>query len=327
MKHKSEKLLIVRQFSIFLFCLLATSLSSQEISFNQHEELGDVHWYRDYNEAISLSKKESKPILILFQEVPGCATCRNYGNDVLTHPLLVDAIESEFIPLCIFNNKGGSDRKILDQFNEPSWNNPVVRIINSEGKDIIKRVSGNYNQASLVTAINTAITESGSLIPQYLILLEKELTSQHEECFLSMYCFWTGEKEIANIPGVIETQAGFMEGREVVKVTYDKYSTNPKKIKKTASKKSSGDELFLKETNYRVDSESKYYLQHSLLKHIPMTSTQEMHVNRSLALREDATQYLSPSQLQLYAKVKKNKGKGYANYIEKDFYKSFQEIN
>ena len=56
---------------------------------NNTVELGDVHWLRSFDEAQTRSKKEGKSILILFQEIPGCATCRNYGSDVLTHPLIV----------------------------------------------------------------------------------------------------------------------------------------------------------------------------------------------------------------------------------------------
>ncbi|MEP2969984.1 MAG: thioredoxin family (seleno)protein, partial [Nonlabens ulvanivorans] len=52
---------------------------------NQDKELGAISWYRDYSTALQLSKEYNKPVLILFQEVPGCATCRNYGHDVLSN--------------------------------------------------------------------------------------------------------------------------------------------------------------------------------------------------------------------------------------------------
>ena len=38
---------------------------------DQPVELGDVDWIRDLDEAVGLSEKQSKPIAILFQEVPG----------------------------------------------------------------------------------------------------------------------------------------------------------------------------------------------------------------------------------------------------------------
>ena len=80
---------------------------------NQPKELGKVSWYRNYDEAIDEAKRLNKPVFILFQEVPGCATCQNYGKNVLSYPLIVDAIENEFVPLAIFNNVKGHDRKVL----------------------------------------------------------------------------------------------------------------------------------------------------------------------------------------------------------------------
>ena len=47
------------------------SQSSNSASVDQPVELGDVHWLRDLDTAVSDSKKEDKPIAILFQEVPG----------------------------------------------------------------------------------------------------------------------------------------------------------------------------------------------------------------------------------------------------------------
>ena len=35
------------------------------------EELGDVSWLRDLDKATAQAKKTGKPILLLFQEVPG----------------------------------------------------------------------------------------------------------------------------------------------------------------------------------------------------------------------------------------------------------------
>lgn len=37
----------------------------------QQVETGDVHWLRDPEQAKQLSKKTGKPILMLFQEIPG----------------------------------------------------------------------------------------------------------------------------------------------------------------------------------------------------------------------------------------------------------------
>ena len=63
-------------------------------SRNQNIELGKVSWLRDYEEALGQSQLTNKPVLLFFQEIPGCATCVNYGRDVLSHPLMVEFIEN-----------------------------------------------------------------------------------------------------------------------------------------------------------------------------------------------------------------------------------------
>lgn len=44
---------------------------SEPAPVDQPIELGDVRWLRDLDTAVSDSKKQNKPIAILFQEVPG----------------------------------------------------------------------------------------------------------------------------------------------------------------------------------------------------------------------------------------------------------------
>ncbi|MEM7186864.1 MAG: thioredoxin family protein, partial [Bacteroidota bacterium] len=138
---------------------------------NQDEELGKVSWLRDYETALQLSKQEGKPVLILFQEVPGCATCRNYGHNVLSHPLMTEAIENEFIPLAIFNNKKGKDLEVLRKYREPTWNNPVVRIVDHKGDNIVPRLASDYSAKGLYKAMERALVGEGIPIPEYMIIL------------------------------------------------------------------------------------------------------------------------------------------------------------
>jgi hypothetical protein len=190
---------------------------------NQPKELGKVNWLRDIKDATTRSANEHKPIFLLFQEVPGCSTCRNYGHNVLSHPLIVETIETYFVPLAIYNNEGGKNKEVLDYFKEPTWNNPVVRIISDKKENLIDRISGNYSVLALTEAMIEVMKGKKIKIPEYLQLLQNELSATQngtETAYLSMYCFWTGEKILADINGVVETQAGFMDGKEVVKVDY-----------------------------------------------------------------------------------------------------------
>jgi hypothetical protein len=278
---------------LLLLIYLPASLAAQ----SQPIELGDVHWLRSMDEAIAQSKQKGKPILILFQEVPGCATCRNYGSEVLTHPLIVEAIETEFVPLVIYNNKGGHDAEILKRYNEPSWNNPIVRIVHHNGNDIVSRLSGNYSLIGLIQKINEALFLRNSKMPVYLRLFHDELVAQQrgvQTATYSMYCFWTGEALFGKIKGVVKTTAAFQGGKEVVVVEY-----NPDVISKTELDKIAMTQNCRAESsgNARPDSTPKYYLSKSRYKSISMTELQKCRVNSALAEGQSPDEFLSPRQL------------------------------
>ncbi len=202
---------------------------------DQPEELGKVSWLRDYNAAIKASKKANKPIFLLFTEVPGCSTVKGFANGPLSDPLVVDAIQHEFIPLAIYNNTSGdADAKILKKFDEPSWNNPVVRFIDSNGEDVRPRYSRGWKKAGLLKAMVEALDKTGGA-PDYLKLTSNEANAKTKTAMFSMYCFWTGEVKFAGLEGVVATRPGFAAGREVVEVTYDPKQTTLSKLASDAA--------------------------------------------------------------------------------------------
>lgn len=284
----------MKQF-VILFCSLffSTIISAQDI-----EELGDVNWLRDYDEALAQSSELDKPILILFQEVPGCATCRNYGDKVLSDPLLVDVIEHYFVPLAIFNNKGGADKKILDKYNEPTWNNPVVRIVDKEGENLIKRINGNYSTAGLVNGIVQSFTERSIAIPQDVrLLFDIATTNPTAESTYSMFCFWSGEKTYGKLDGVYSTTAGWQNGREVVKVVYDPNKISEKELTKKGEQSNCADDLYNNSNGFRIDKDPKYYLKNSEYKKLAMHPLQATRINSLLGQGvKDVSEWLFPSQ-------------------------------
>jgi len=315
---------------------------------NQPEELGKVHWLRDIDIAVAQSEEKKKPILILFQEVPGCSTCRNYGNGALSHPLLVEAMESLFIPLAIYNNKGGEDAKILKYFGEPSWNNPVVRIVNNSKKDLIPRVSGNYSKWGLADAMIRALDNAGTVAPAYLELLTQELAAERtgtKTATFGMYCFWSGEKEIGALNGVTATKPGFMGGREVVQVNYNpnviSYDDLAEKAKnarcnshiytndsreKAIAKKVVGEGSISNESKFRLDKDVKYYLSRTHYRYVPMTEMQAAKVNSQIGRGKPFTDYLSPRQIDLAKKIKANPNMEWESAVNVDFVKAWDNL-
>lgn len=282
----------------YLSILICSLILTSNIFAQDIQELGSVNWLRDYDEALAQSSELNKPVLILFQEVPGCVTCRNYGDNVLSDPLLVDVIEHYFVPLAIFNNKGGADKKILDKYNEPTWNNPVVRIVDHKGENLIKRINGNYSTAGLVDGIVQSFTERSKQIPQDIRLLyDIATTNPTAESTYSMFCFWSGEKTYGKLDGVYSTTAGWQNGREVVKVVYDPSKVTEKELTKKGKQSNCADDLFEGSNGFRKDKDPKYYLKNSEYRKLAMHPLQAARINSLLGQGvKDVSEWLFPSQ-------------------------------
>ena len=174
--------------------------------------VGKVTWGRDYEAALASSKTSGKPLFVLFQEVPGCAGCQQFGRDVLSNPKLVKAIQENFTPLLIHNNAQGKDAEILTKLSEPAWNYQVVRFLDTEGKDLIPRKDRVWEAPALMERINQALEKAGR---------PKVAVGNTKRVAIAQYCFWTGEMKIGAIEGVKCTEAGYVGGSEVTLVDYD----------------------------------------------------------------------------------------------------------
>lgn len=313
---------------------------SQPVRAGQPEELGKVQWLRDFDKGLERAALEDKPVFLLFQEVPGCATCRNYGAEVLSHPLIVEAIETLFVPVAIFNNKGGKDAEVLRYYNEPSWNNPVVRIVDYDRLDIIPRVSGNYSQLGVVQAMVFALERRSKAIPAYLQLLYEELLARQqgtETTTLSMYCFWTGEKVLGQLGGVIATEAGFMGGREVVQVTYNPKDISFEEVVKAGQQARCADRVYAHDeaqkaaatamlgqgktssrSSFRPDGDPKYYLSKTHYRFVPMFPLQAARANALIGQGKSPERVLSPRQVELAKQAKAHPEINKAGAIGKD---------
>ena len=137
-------------------------------------EVGNVQWGRDLDLALKNSADTGKPVLVLFQEIPGCSGVRKFGREVLTNPSLVEAIENEFHPILVYNNrKGGVDEKLLKQFNEPAWNYQVIRFLDAEGRDIIPRRDRIWTLSGVASRMVEALMVAERPVPDYLKALTR----------------------------------------------------------------------------------------------------------------------------------------------------------
>ncbi|SEC94643.1 Thioredoxin-like [Tenacibaculum sp. MAR_2009_124] len=282
----------------------------------QNIELGKVSWHRDYNLALNEAKKLNKPIFILFQEVPGCRTCVNFGIDALSHPLMVELIESKFVPLAIFNNIKGKDREVLEYYGEATWNNPVVRIVNTNGKDIVEKLSNNYNPLSLYNKMEMVLLQLGSQILPFMKIVEDELILNYGNIGEVIYetpCFWSGETSLIQYNGVLTTEAGWVGYKEVVKVQFNKELTSLEKLNEYALDQ--GFYLIDSVENYRIDKTPQYYISKSNYKYLPLSPVQRARINKAIPYKDNPSQYLSSKQLDIYKNISNT------NKLGEDIYK------
>jgi hypothetical protein len=189
---------------------------------------GAVRFLGEWAEASREAMRLGRPVFVLFQEVPGCATCTRFGAHVLSHDRLAALINEQFVA-CAVNNRGRSagDRAALALFGEPMLNNPVVRLVDAAGRDLVPRAEGVYEPLALLARLEAALAAHQGRYRRALSteLLELELLAREPRAALdtatfSMGCYWQGERVLGAVPGVVSTKPGWSQGREVVRVVF-----------------------------------------------------------------------------------------------------------
>ncbi|MFM9957124.1 MAG: VPGUxxT family thioredoxin-like (seleno)protein, type 2 [Phycisphaerales bacterium] len=296
------------------------TLAALALPAGKPKELGAVRWLRGYDSAATRAREARRPLLVLFNEVPGCHTCVSFGKEVLTDALLVEAAESLFTPLAVYNNIGGEDAMTLDRFREPAWNNPVVRVIDpANNKDLTTRVGDNYGIGTVAAAMATGLKAGGTEPPGYLKLLAQTPApeSKTERAVFAMFCFWEGEAKLGGLTGVVSTSSGFMDGKECVEVEFDPARLSFRDLIKAAKQMDClhatytttidqqavasslvGSRAHRATGTMRVsESDTKYHLSRSAYREVPMTPMQACRVNAELGAGREPETWLSPKQL------------------------------
>ncbi|MBK8978657.1 MAG: hypothetical protein IPM29_22395 [Planctomycetes bacterium] len=95
---------------------------------------------------------------------------------MLSHPLIVEAAETLFTPVAIRNNtKGDAEAAIREAFEEPAWNNPVVRIVDPATRaDRIPRIADDWSLDATADALVAARRAAEREVPAWLALLASE---------------------------------------------------------------------------------------------------------------------------------------------------------
>ena len=238
---------------------------------------------------------------------------------------MVEAIEDLFVPVLVYNNKS-SDAAILKKFGEPSWNNPIVRFLDSNGQDVIKRQNRVWTVNPMAARMVAALKAAKREVPTYLSDLARERSNLQQATF-AMSCYWTGEARLGSIDGVMSTTSGWAGGREVVSLTYDPKLVEYSKLVETAQSFHCASKVFthsasqLKTAKSLVGdkaeqfpggarkaklSDQKYQLRTSRgVRSLPLTSYQSTKVNSFVrgSQRSKYLEFLSPRQKAMLGKI------------------------
>ena len=296
-------------------------------------ELGGIAWGKNFAKAKLDADKKGKPIYLMLDEVPGCKGCKDFGTQVLSHPIVIAAVSEYFVPVFINNrpDKYASDydKKMVKYFKESYWDYPVVRYLDEKEKDIIPRKQ-TLKLKENINRIISVLKARKVKLPIYLQIADIENSNnRHETAYFNMGCFWSGEARLGKINGVLYQTFGFIKGSggadEVVKVVYDPKIISLEKLLKQAkhnmcatrfiarnetqlkvARKIWGKNAILNKNDMR-EEEPQYYLKHGLpgIYFLPITPLQAVKINSYYRERKVWEMMLTPGQLDLAKRVEK----------------------
>ncbi|MCR9248468.1 MAG: hypothetical protein NXI31_25860 [bacterium] len=98
---------------------------------------------------------------------------------MLSHPLIVEAAETHFVPVAIKNNtKDDADAEVLAHFGEKTWNNPVVYFLDAAEKRLAPKLHDEWTAAALLRGMVTALEKRKRTVPEWLRFVANEEQSR-----------------------------------------------------------------------------------------------------------------------------------------------------
>lgn len=195
-----------------------------QIKKNKRPELGYLKIdHARLEDAVTQASGEDKPIIFIQTATPGDADA---GRECFSHPLIVEAIGSLFVPVHrvgIAESRCARGRRCC---------RVVIDFLDPEGNELeVPRICSQLlNPASLVQGLVGALAASRKPIPKYLALLKEEESGRVGKCgvrkadsrlVLGVSDVATAEVALAEVDGVLATQAGSVGAQRVVEVCYD----------------------------------------------------------------------------------------------------------
>ncbi len=278
--------------------LSAAAVTAQDPAWERIEpraEIGAIAWRRDFDRALADAKQHGKPVFLLFQEIPGCATCTGFGKDVLEHALLKEAIETEFVSVLVRNNVEGPEDAIRRRYEEPAWNNPVVRFVDGDGEDLLPRKDGVWDAHGIARRMVETLQKAKRPVPGYLEVALCETAPKTATAVFRMHCFWEGEAVLGALDGVVATRSLWRGQAEVVEVTFRPDVITEQRLTEHAQAKSC-EPVEADGLRPAKASDQQHALGGTVYARLDLTPMQRTKLHAALTLGTDADRWLTPTQ-------------------------------
>ena len=172
-----------------------------------------------------------------------------------------------------------------------------MRVVDPQDERTLVRVAGDYTSAGLLGALARTLAPKGQ--PAWLAAHAPMGLPLRTDTF-SMHCFWTGERVLGRLPGVVKTRTGWQGGVEVVEVTYAPSLLSPKRL--AAAAQAGSCSAAPKGQLRATPKDDKYSLKRTPYRYVPLSSLQASRLNAGAR----AESLLSPVQLGVLALVRQH---------------------
>jgi hypothetical protein len=203
---------------------------------------------------------------------------------------------------------------------------PAIRFFDGHGKELAPEGAADPSAARLLARMVAALRSANRPVPEYLDLVAAEYNPPRKEtATFAVTCYWKGEKELAQLGGVLATRTGTLGKEEVVEVDFDPGAIDYP----TLAGRATGMACFRKvyahtpdqhaaaakltsEVEPRADArldasnQQQFHLSlHPTYHLLPLTGLQATKVNAALVRGEPPERYLSPGQAALQRRMAK----------------------
>ena len=165
------------------------------------------------------------------------------------------------------------------------------------------RLSDCYDALDVYGGVVAALESLSAYVPAYVQLLHGDLLIEAGLAAVAVYetpCFWSGETSLAQNDAVIATEAGWVDGEEVVRTLF-----NPRRASRAELDAYAIREGFspTSRAGFRADDDPQYYLARSRFRFLPLTAAQRTKINVAIPYELGPDRFLSPRQTAWLARL------------------------